>query len=218
MPAIFLVLNEHKNKLRQISFTLIFCLSFLSLFSQKKQATSASPSKAHVRHTVLPRETFRSIGKLYGISGEQVANYNNLEYYEEEVLAKYLTIPLPGTNNLEEKKPFSNGSSVAAHRINGTGERIVRFKKNNGEAELGYSAKKISKADTPLGLRSGVEDIGRTGKDTMHIKQEAKNSLIIQPQKTAADTISATQNAAIPTKRMSAQPSDFNKKISSRQK
>ncbi|MDQ6813588.1 MAG: HEAT repeat domain-containing protein [Bacteroidota bacterium] len=85
-----------------------------------------------LRHVVQPHQTFNTIGRLYGLTGEQVADYNNLEFYEDEVLAKYLAIPLTQRNFSREKKPFHTEILVPVFRVNGSRDRLVLFKAPNG--------------------------------------------------------------------------------------
>lgn len=139
MPHVFIFSNGLKRFSAQILFTSIFFLSFYGAFSQKTLKANSARNDLHLRHVVQVQETFRSIGKLYGLSGEDVAEYNNLEYYDAAVLPKYLTIPLNRKNYPTGKKAGSNEILVPVFRVNGSSERIVQFKKNIKRTPSGYS-------------------------------------------------------------------------------
>ncbi|MCW3111896.1 MAG: repeat protein [Segetibacter sp.] len=101
------------------------------------------------------KETFNSIGRLYRLTGEEVADYNNLEYYNAAVLPKYLTIPLNKKNYSKGKKAGSNEILVPVFRVNGSSERIVQFKKNSKRTASGFSLiynnnRLVSKFDSKL--------------------------------------------------------------------
>lgn len=130
MSAIFIFSNGHKNRFLRVSFTLILFLSSFSLFPQKKSGTTNVFPNVHLKHIVLPHETFTTIGQLYGIRGEDIAEYNNLEYYDEEVIPKYVTIPLSKQNFSKEKRVFSNELLVPLYYIRGNAKTLFRLKKN----------------------------------------------------------------------------------------
>jgi hypothetical protein len=124
--------NEVKSRFFRLFFTLVIFLCFSSAYSQQKKL-NPSTRNAYLRHLVLPHETFNSIGQLYGVSGEHLADYNNLEYYVDPVLARYLTIPLTRNNFSVEKKAYSNELLVPVYKLLGSTERIIKFKKVNDE-------------------------------------------------------------------------------------
>lgn len=148
MPDVFLLFPEHKKRLWQICFTVVLCLSSASLFPQKKQKTSTGYSKNYRRHVVNPGQTFRSIGKLYGISGVKLADYNNLEYYEEEVLAKYLSIPLRKKNSAVKRNEKISGTvgvgSSSAIRDSSNVKKIAGIIKQEVQDTIKDEQKRVS--------------------------------------------------------------------------
>lgn len=129
MSTLFIFSNGHKYLFLRVSFTLIICLSWLFLFSQKKPIQTKISPNVHLKHIVQPGETFTTIGQLYGLSGEEIADYNNLEYYDNEVVPNFVTIPLSKKNYSKEKRVFSTEFLVPLYHIDGNAKTLVRLKK-----------------------------------------------------------------------------------------
>ncbi|MBL0144764.1 MAG: LysM peptidoglycan-binding domain-containing protein [Chitinophagaceae bacterium] len=63
------------------------CLLFLAplfVFAQDKI----------INHTVAPKESYSSIGRLYNINGRELANYNNLDYEKGLSIGQVLKVPV----------------------------------------------------------------------------------------------------------------------------
>jgi LysM repeat protein len=65
---------------------------FLMLFILPLVAM-AQPGKKDITHTVGPKESLSSIGRLYNINGRDLANYNNIDYNKGLSLGQVLKIP-----------------------------------------------------------------------------------------------------------------------------
>ena len=64
--------------------SLLFLLPFFAL---------AQNNKNHITHTVGPKESLTSIGRLYNINGRELANFNHLDYNKGLTLGQVLKIP-----------------------------------------------------------------------------------------------------------------------------
>ncbi|GAB2826448.1 LysM peptidoglycan-binding domain-containing protein [Ferruginibacter profundus] len=68
----------------------LFCLLFLVPFFAVAQKV--------ITHTVGPKESLSSIGRLYNINGRELANYNKIDYDKGLTIGQVLKIPVkPGT-------------------------------------------------------------------------------------------------------------------------
>ncbi|HMK04795.1 MAG TPA: LysM peptidoglycan-binding domain-containing protein [Ferruginibacter sp.] len=56
-------------------------------------------------HTVGPKESLSSIGRLYEVNGRVLANYNNIDYEKGLTIGQVLKIPPKGTTLPAEAKP-----------------------------------------------------------------------------------------------------------------
>ncbi|GEO08832.1 HEAT repeat domain-containing protein [Segetibacter aerophilus] len=130
MPSIFISYRYPKNIFFRSFLTLVICLNCFFLIAQKKQRPNSTFPNSHLKHIVLPHQTFNSIGKSYGLTGEEIADYNNLEYYDGDVIPKYLTIPLTKRNSSIDKIAFTNEHLVPLFQIKGIPGRLIRYKKN----------------------------------------------------------------------------------------
>lgn len=65
-------------------FIILFCLPLFAL-AQKE-----------ITHTVGPKESLTSIGRLYNINGRELANFNNIDYEKGLSLGQVLRIPATG--------------------------------------------------------------------------------------------------------------------------
>ena len=61
-------------------------------------AVLAQPGKKDITHTVGPKESLSSIGRLYNINGRELANYNNIDYEKGLFIGQVLKIPANNAN------------------------------------------------------------------------------------------------------------------------
>lgn len=59
---------------------------------------AALAQKGYKTHTVGPKESLSSIGRLYNINGRELANYNNIDYEKGLSLGQVLKIPIKDGN------------------------------------------------------------------------------------------------------------------------
>lgn len=69
-------------------------LFFLPLFVLAQKNKAIAPVKMH---TVGPKESISSIGRLYEVNGRVLANYNNIDYDQGITIGQVLKIPPKGT-------------------------------------------------------------------------------------------------------------------------
>lgn len=83
-----------------LSFFTIASLLFSLVATAQKQRLYAQsqPSGVYIEHKVLPKESFSSIAALYNIQPDTLSEFNNIDYYEGELLAKSILVPLKSQN------------------------------------------------------------------------------------------------------------------------
>jgi len=71
-------------------------------FGQKNRLTiEGSAPKIYLLHTVVPKENFYSIGRLYNVSAKEIASYNNLQFENGLSVGESIKIPLTANNFLQ---------------------------------------------------------------------------------------------------------------------
>lgn len=64
-------------------------------------------------HTVAPKESFSSIGRLYNINGRELANFNKLDYDKGLSIGQVLKLPATVKLPAEKNKPVQTKTAVA---------------------------------------------------------------------------------------------------------
>jgi LysM repeat protein len=106
----------------------LFCLLFLVPFFAFAQKV--------INHTVGPKESLSSIGRLYNINGRELANYNKIDYDKGLTIGQVLKVPVKANTDVvtpppavvketppakEKEVPVTKPSAV---KENGTGKPI----------------------------------------------------------------------------------------------
>ncbi|UEG51241.1 LysM peptidoglycan-binding domain-containing protein [Ferruginibacter lapsinanis] len=96
-------------------FIILFCLPLFAL-AQKE-----------ITHTVGPKESLTSIGRLYNINGRELAKYNNIDYEKGLSLGQVLKIPASATTTkpvvappVVKKEPVVTKPVVKNNEVAGT--------------------------------------------------------------------------------------------------
>src|SRR4051812_26858596 len=87
--------------MRLFTALLFFTISLSSFAQGPKLYLKGSYPHLYLTHAVQKGETYKSIGSLYNIAPEALANYNDLNFYDGQVFAKILNVPL-STQNLDQ--------------------------------------------------------------------------------------------------------------------
>ena len=98
------------------SLKVVFAFAFLLFanhsYSQKQRLLAQStPAGLFIDYKVQPTESFNSIAAVYNISPDTLAEFNNMDYYEGELLAKTLRVPLK-QQNFYQKGPLDTTTST----------------------------------------------------------------------------------------------------------
>ncbi len=112
-------------------FTLSFCIIlFISLFAsaQKKDLIVKSSDKGlYLEHKVAPRESFFAIGRLYSVSPQFIASFNQLDIRKGLQIDQKLRIPLTDTNFAQQ----GNEGIPVYYRVKAKDGLIVISNKHN---------------------------------------------------------------------------------------
>src|SRR5688572_29004591 len=89
-------------------FVVAFILFSTISYAQKQRLLAQSaPAGLFIDYKVSPKESFNSIASVYNISPDTLAEFNNMDYYDGELLAKTLRIPFK-PQNFYQKGPIDS--------------------------------------------------------------------------------------------------------------
>ena len=98
-----------KNRIA-ILICLIFCVS--AGYSQNSQLTiEGTTGKFYLIHSVVAKENWYSIGRLFNLSPHEIASFNNMSFDKPLEVATRLNIPLT-PSNFDQKQMKSAGESL----------------------------------------------------------------------------------------------------------
>jgi hypothetical protein len=96
----------------RIALLICLILSVSAGFSQNIQlAIEGSNGKFYLNHTVIAKENWYSIGRLFNLPPHDIANYNNLSFDKPLEVGTALHIPLTSAN-FDQKYVKSSGESL----------------------------------------------------------------------------------------------------------
>ena len=82
-------------------FLVIFFIGNASYAQKNKLTIEGSTPKIYLLHTVVPKENFYSIGRLYNVTAKELASYNNLQFENGLSVGESIKIPLTENNFLQ---------------------------------------------------------------------------------------------------------------------
>jgi LysM repeat protein len=112
---------------KSILILLIF-FSSLSAFSQTDLLVKSNEKGLYIQHTVAPKETFYSIGRLYNISPKEIAPFNGISMDNGLTIGQTIMIPLTAANFTQ-----SSQKGTPVYYVVGEGEGLYRVSTKNAK-------------------------------------------------------------------------------------
>ena len=174
--------------MKKLLFILCIALCSYGGFAQADLIIKSSDKGLHLTHTVSPKESFYSLGRLYSVAPKDIAAYNNIDMAKGLEIGQVIQVPL--TTNFTQTA--SGGTPV--YYVVGEGEGLYRVSLKNGNvlmASLRTWNSLSSDALTP-GQKLVVGFIPKEGlaTTTTPAPQEPKQEPV--PQKKAEPVITKT--------------------------
>ena len=119
---------------------MVFFFTFITsnfLFAQQKSLEiKGTGSDLYLEHTVAPRESFFSVGRLYNITPKELAEFNHLKLASGLKVGQELKIPL-GNDNFTQTGALAKGEVLVPvyHHIQ-SGETLYRLGVNYNKVPL----------------------------------------------------------------------------------
>ena len=125
--SIFVNANQLTMKKSIIFFAILF-FAIASVSAQSAPVVQRGVKGLYIVHTVTPKQTFYSVGRLYNVAAKDIAVYNGLDMSHGLVIGKTIMIPLTAANFSQELV-----TSHPVYYVVGAKETLFRvgYKNNN---------------------------------------------------------------------------------------
>lgn len=110
--------------------TIFLILSSIFVFAQNELMVQNDEKGLFVYHTVVPKENFYSIGRLYNISPKEIASFNSLDMTKGLIIGEIVKIPLVANNfnqNTATGKPvyYTVGENEGLYRVSTKNKKVL---------------------------------------------------------------------------------------------
>ncbi len=116
--------------------TLLFCLPLVSLAQNTPLVAEGIAPNLYLTHTVLAKENYYSIGRMYNISPKEIAPFNNLLLEKGLSLNQVIKVPLTTMNFLQAGNAAADEVLVPVHHIVQDKEGLYRIAVNYNKLPL----------------------------------------------------------------------------------
>ncbi len=118
------------------TFLVIFFISNVSFAQKSKLTIEGSAPKLFLLHTVVPKENFYSIGRLYNVTAKEIASYNNLQFENGLSVGETLKIPLTENNFLQSGTASQGEALIPVYHLVQPKEGLYRLSINYNKVPL----------------------------------------------------------------------------------
>ena len=131
-PQFFASLQRKKPGMKRILFLLIGLPFFVAAQDKGPIVEGTSPN-LYISHTVVAKENFYSIGRMYNISPKEIAPFNKISMEKGLNPGKLLKIPLNKSNFSQENKKAADEVLVPVYYTVKEKEGLYRIGINNNK-------------------------------------------------------------------------------------
>ncbi len=138
----------------RIFLSIVVVFAVQSVVAQDLFSKGASPD-LHLEHTVVPKETWYSLGRSYNLSPKDIAAYNNLSMDRPLEIAQVIRIPLNNTNFSQGDSKAPDEVFVPVYHIVGEKEWMYRIGLNHNKVPVEKLERwnNIKSADLKAGMK-----------------------------------------------------------------
>ncbi len=122
-------------KIRTIFFALLACISLSSAAQPSLQVQGISPN-LYLVHTVVSKDNWYSIGRLYNLSPKELAPFNDLPMDKPLEIGQQIRIPLKPDNFSQDNQKAADEVFVPVHYIVKEREWMYRISQNNNKVPI----------------------------------------------------------------------------------
>jgi len=122
-------------KIRTIFLVLLTCIS-LSLAAQSTLQVQGISPNLYVVHTVVSKDNWYSIGRLYNLSPKELAPFNNLPMERPLEIGQQIRIPLRTENFSQDNQKEADEVFVPVYYVVKEREWMYRISQNNNKVPI----------------------------------------------------------------------------------
>jgi LysM repeat protein len=187
--------------MKKILFLTVFLTGFTVAFSQSDFIVQHTDKETYLIHKVAPKENFFSVGRLYNLPPNEIANYNKLDMAKGLIIGQAIRIPLNASNfsqKVEKGKEvyYVVGEKEGLYRVsvknNGvlmadlrkwnhlasdnitTGKKLIVGFIVNGETQTAVAAAPVEKAEKPIEKAEAKKEVAEIPKKEEVVVQKTE--------------------------------------------
>jgi LysM repeat protein len=122
-------------KIRSLFLVLLTCIS-VSLAAQTSLQVQGISPNLYLVHSVVSKENWYSIGRLYNLSPKELAPFNDLPMDKPLEIGQQLRIPLTPTNFSQDNQKEADEVFVPVHYVVKEREWMYRVSQNNNKVPI----------------------------------------------------------------------------------
>jgi LysM repeat protein len=122
-------------KIRSILFTILVCISFSLSAQTNLQVQGISPN-LYLVHTVVSKDNWYSIGRLYNLNPKELAPFNDLPLEKPLEIGQEIRIPLKPTNFSQDNQKADDEVFVPVYYVVKEREWMYRISQNNNKVPI----------------------------------------------------------------------------------
>src|SRR5579859_1046242 len=121
--------------------TVLFLISFFFIKFAKSQTSNeltvyGQTGKLYLEHTVVPKENWYSVGRLYNVSPKELAPFNHLALTQPLVIGQTLQIPLTAVNFSQNGQKTPAETLIPVYHITQEKEWMYRISVNHNKVPI----------------------------------------------------------------------------------
>lgn len=115
---------------------LLFSLPLFAIAQNQPLLIQGTTPKLYLNHTVVTKENYYSIGRLYNISPKEIAPFNNLKLEAGLSLGQTIMIPLTDNNFLQSGNPAADEALIPVYYTVHDKEGFYRISVDNNKVPI----------------------------------------------------------------------------------
>ena len=158
----------------------ILLLSFFSLVSFAQNEVHSTEKGLHLKHSVVAKENFYAVGRLYNVPAKEIAAYNNLDMENGLNVGQTLMIPLTSSNFSQ-----TSDSGTPAYYVVGQQEGLYRVSTKNNKVLMANLRKwnHLASDEISPGQKIIVGFITSPGLAKANISTPIEEKVVVQQEK-----------------------------------
>ncbi len=120
------IVNFKTFYMRKLLIAIAGIFIFFTSVAQKNLVVQGTPPDLYLNHTVVAKENYYSVGRLYNVSPKELAPYNNLQFEKGLSLGQIIKIPLNQNNFVQAEEAAGNEALVPLYHVVQAKEGLYR--------------------------------------------------------------------------------------------